>query len=48
MKSQFPGEVGTGAAGLDAPIAVFEVTEAKGLEFDAVVLARARRLARRG
>jgi DNA helicase IV len=39
VRSRFPGEVGTGAAGLDAPIAVLEVTEAKGLEFDAVVLA---------
>jgi superfamily I DNA/RNA helicase len=39
VKSQFPGEVGTGAAGLDTAIAVLEVSEAKGLEFDAVVLA---------
>lgn len=39
VKSAFPSEIGTGAAGLDTPIAVLEVTEAKGLEFDAVVLA---------
>jgi DNA helicase IV len=39
MRATYPGEVGTGAAGLDAAVAVFEVTEAKGLEFDAVVLA---------
>jgi DNA helicase IV len=39
VRERFPGEVGTGAAGLDAAIAVLEVTEAKGLEFDAVVLA---------
>jgi DNA helicase IV len=34
--------VGTGAAGLDSPIAIFEVAEAKGLEFDVVVLAEPR------
>jgi DNA helicase IV len=39
VKAAFPGEVGTGANGLDAAIAVLEVAEAKGLEFDAVVLA---------
>jgi DNA helicase IV len=39
VKSAFPSEVGTGAAGLDSPIAIFEVAEAKGLEFDVVVLA---------
>ena len=39
VRAAYPDEVGTGAAGLDTPIAVFEVTEAKGLEFDAVVLA---------
>lgn len=39
VKGAFPGEVGTGAAGLDTPIAILEVAEAKGLEFDAVVLA---------
>jgi DNA helicase IV len=39
VRAGFPGEVATGAAGLDAAIAVLEVTEAKGLEFDAVVLA---------
>jgi DNA helicase IV len=39
VKSAFPSEIGTGAAGLDTPIAVLEVIEAKGLEFDAVVLA---------
>jgi hypothetical protein len=39
LKSAFPDEVGTGAGGLDATIAILEVAEAKGLEFDAVVLA---------
>src|SRR5581483_10635140 len=39
VKSAFPSEVGTGPAGLDSPVAIFEATEAKGLEFDAVVLA---------
>jgi DNA helicase IV len=39
VRAGFPGEAATGAAGLDAPIAVLQVTEAKGLEFDAVVLA---------
>lgn len=39
MTARFPGVVATGAAGLDAPIAILGVTEAKGLEFDAVVLA---------
>jgi len=39
VRESFPDDVGTGAAGLDAAIGVFEVTEAKGLEFDAVVLA---------
>jgi DNA helicase IV len=37
--ARFPGLVATGAAGLDAQIAVLRVSEAKGLEFDAVVLA---------
>jgi superfamily I DNA/RNA helicase len=39
LTSAYPGEVGRGAAGLDTAIAVLTVTEAKGLEFDAVVLA---------
>jgi DNA helicase IV len=39
VKAASPGEVGTGASGLDATIAILEVSEAKGLEFDAVVLA---------
>jgi DNA helicase IV len=38
MQARFGAAVGTGAAGLDTDIAVLEVTEAKGLEFDAVVL----------
>lgn len=38
MQAHFPDEVGTNAAGLDAAVAVLTVTEAKGLEFDAVVL----------
>ena len=37
---QFAGSVGTGAVGLDSPITVMEVGEAKGLEFDAVLLVR--------
>jgi DNA helicase IV len=39
VRARFPGEVDTGAAGLDAAVAVLAVIEAKGLEFDAVVLA---------
>jgi DNA helicase IV len=38
LDERFPGEVGVGSTGLDSPIAVLEVGEAKGLEFDAVVL----------
>jgi DNA helicase IV len=38
LLAEFGRDVATGAAGLDAPIAVLGVTEAKGLEFDAVVL----------
>jgi DNA helicase IV len=39
VKAEFAGDVGTGAAGLEATIAILEIDEAKGLEFDAVVLA---------
>jgi DNA helicase IV len=35
---RLPDATATGAEGLDAAVAVLEVTEAKGLEFDAVVL----------
>jgi hypothetical protein len=35
----FPGEFGRGAAGLSHPISLLTAREAKGLEFDAVVLA---------
>jgi DNA helicase IV len=35
---RMPEAAATGAAGLDASVAVLEVAEAKGLEFDAVVL----------
>jgi superfamily I DNA/RNA helicase len=38
LADHFGSDVGTGAAGLDAPIAVLEIGDAKGLEFDAVVL----------
>jgi DNA helicase IV len=38
LRAAYPGEAATGAAGLDAPVAVLGLTEAKGLEFDAVVL----------
>ncbi|HVU92263.1 MAG TPA: ATP-binding domain-containing protein, partial [Jatrophihabitans sp.] len=38
LAERCPGQVGVGAAGLDAPIAVLEVGDAKGLEFDAVVV----------
>ncbi|MBV9485575.1 MAG: AAA family ATPase [Frankiaceae bacterium] len=38
VMGRFEGEVATGAAGLDSPIAILDATEAKGLEFDAVVL----------
>jgi DNA helicase IV len=39
LRARFGSEVGTGAAGLDAPVALLQIGEAKGLEFDAVVLA---------
>jgi DNA helicase IV len=38
LAERFAGDVGVGAAGLDSAIAVVEVSDAKGLEFDAVVL----------
>ncbi|HET7529934.1 MAG TPA: ATP-binding domain-containing protein, partial [Mycobacteriales bacterium] len=38
LTERFGAEVGTGAAGLDAAVAVLEIGDAKGLEFDAVVL----------
>jgi hypothetical protein len=38
LDAHFAGEVGTGSTGLDSPIAVLEIADAKGLEFDAVVL----------
>jgi DNA helicase IV len=38
LDGHFVGEVGTGSTGLDSPIAVLEIADAKGLEFDAVVL----------
>jgi DNA helicase IV len=38
LDEHFVGEVGTGSTGLDSPIAVLEIADAKGLEFDAVVL----------
>lgn len=38
LADRYGGDVGVGAAGLDSAIAVLEVGEAKGLEFDAVVL----------
>lgn len=37
-RERFGADAGTGAEGLDAAIAVLTVTDAKGLEFDAVVL----------
>ena len=40
------GEVGHGAGSLDATVAVLSVTEAKGLEFDAVVLIEPARVLR--
>jgi len=40
------GEVGHGAGSLDARVAVLSVTEAKGLEFDAVVLVEPARVLR--
>jgi superfamily I DNA/RNA helicase len=39
VRARLPHDVGTSAEGLDAAVAVLEVREAKGLEFDAVVLA---------
>ncbi|HVT63853.1 MAG TPA: ATP-binding domain-containing protein [Mycobacteriales bacterium] len=38
LTDRFGNDIGIGAAGLDAPIAVLEIGEAKGLEFDGVVL----------
>jgi DNA helicase IV len=38
LRTRFGSEVGTGAAGLDTAVALLEIGEAKGLEFDAVVL----------
>jgi DNA helicase IV len=38
VAGRLPEATATGAEGLDAAVAVLEVTEAKGLEFDAVVL----------
>jgi DNA helicase IV len=38
LTEHYAEQVGTGAAGLDAPIAVLEIGDAKGLEFDAVIL----------
>jgi hypothetical protein len=38
LVGRYGGDIGTGAAGLDAPVAVLEITDAKGLEFDAVIL----------
>jgi superfamily I DNA/RNA helicase len=38
LSDSYGADVGVGAAGLDAPIAVLLLGEAKGLEFDAVVV----------
>ncbi|MBB5631778.1 DNA helicase IV [Cryobacterium mesophilum] len=38
LDSAFPGEVGIGAEGLDSAITVLGAHDAKGLEFDAVVI----------
>jgi DNA helicase IV len=38
LTARFGADVGTGAAGLDSAVAVLEIGDAKGLEFDAVVL----------
>jgi DNA helicase IV len=38
LDKRFAGSVGTGSAGLDAVIAVLRLPEAKGLEFDGVVV----------
>jgi DNA helicase IV len=38
LRSRFGAEVRTGAAGLDAKVAVLGIGEAKGLEFDAVIV----------
>ncbi len=38
LTDRYGADVGVGAAGLDAAIAVLEIGDAKGLEFDAVVL----------
>ncbi|KQQ04117.1 MULTISPECIES: HelD family protein [unclassified Rathayibacter] len=41
-------EVGRGSRGLDRPVAILSTTEAKGLEFDSVVIARPRLIAATG
>jgi DNA helicase IV len=38
LRNRFGADVGTGAPGLDAAVAVLDVVAAKGLEFDGVVL----------
>lgn len=38
LDERFPAEVGVGSTGLDSAVAVLEIGDAKGLEFDAVVL----------
>jgi DNA helicase IV len=38
MHATAPGTIGSGAARLDAPVSVLSVTQAKGLEFDIVVV----------
>lgn len=44
LTSQFPGQVGEGAAGLNKPIAVLTPRESKGLEFDSVVVVEPQRI----
>jgi DNA helicase IV len=44
LMSEFSGQVGEGAAGLNKPIAVLTPRESKGLEFDSVVVVEPQRI----
>ncbi|MCM6763676.1 UvrD-helicase domain-containing protein [Rathayibacter sp. ZW T2_19] len=48
LEEEFGRAVGRGSTGLDRAIAVLSTTEAKGLEFDSVVIARPRLIAEAG
>ncbi|AZZ48467.1 AAA family ATPase [Rathayibacter rathayi] len=48
LEERFGREVGRGATGLDRAIAVLSTNDAKGLEFDSVIIARPRLIAQTG